>query len=56
MSVSSRAGKATLNSRAPSATLASSTIDLSSAGEAWRTLLASAPDNLIVDGLVVSTS
>ena len=54
--VSSRAGTVTLDSQAPIATLASSTMELNCAGEAWRTLLASVSDRLIVDDLFLSSS
>ena len=47
----------TLDSQAPIATLASSTMELNCAGEARRTLLASvSSDRLIVDDLFLSSS
>ena len=52
----SRAGAVTFNSRAPIATLASSTMELYCAGNAWRTLLASVSDSLIIDDLFLSSS
>ena len=53
--VSSRAGTVTLDSRALIATLASSTMELNCAWEAWRKLLASVSDRLIVDDLFLSS-
>ena len=44
------------NSRSSIATLASSTMERSCAGEAWRTLLASVSEALIVDDLFLSSS
>ena len=44
------------NSRSPIATLASLTMERNCAGEAWRTLLASESDDLIVNDLILSSS
>ena len=54
--VNFQAGNGTLNSRAPSVTLALSTMEHSCAGEAWRTLIASISVDLIIDDLFLSTS